>query len=282
MKKYVLSHDFTLYFICFRSVCGKEVDVEKEMSNEDAETKLHEITVTLEPVRPNTEEHKKVETLVQQTWKFSDRQGQDSRNLSHKGVKIKGIYACPPLKRKEKPISTRENQKYDSPWLINQPVLTQSCIFDVMKEMEDQHPLLQTQLQCQSFETPEHLREIAQVHARTSDGSNQPTVPSAISRNSISSVVSNLHISDSLPCPRMSTPYTNQSTKLAGINSLPLFHGTKIDNIPSILQSNLNVTHAKKGLYGRYIYFAESSEKADQYAGMVSDFLFCKACCFYC
>ena len=50
-------------------------------------------------------------------------------------------------------------------------------------------------------------------------------------------------------------------------NEVFLFHGTKLANIPDILHKGFKLIKARKGLYGKGIYLAESSEKADQYAG---------------
>ena len=46
-----------------------------------------------------------------------------------------------------------------------------------------------------------------------------------------------------------------------------LFHGTKSTNIPKIIEQGFDITKASMGLYGKAIYMAESSEKADQYTG---------------
>ena len=46
-----------------------------------------------------------------------------------------------------------------------------------------------------------------------------------------------------------------------------LFHGTGIQNVRSIVKHGFDLNRASHtSLYGRGIYFAESSEKADQYA----------------
>ena len=50
-----------------------------------------------------------------------------------------------------------------------------------------------------------------------------------------------------------------------------LFHGTKLGNILSIIEHGFILDHSKEGLYGKGIYLAESSQKADQYADKPDD-----------
>ena len=52
-----------------------------------------------------------------------------------------------------------------------------------------------------------------------------------------------------------------------GANEAYLFHGTKSDHVKHILEQGFDLSKSKNGLYGKAIYLAESSEKADQYAG---------------
>ena len=52
-----------------------------------------------------------------------------------------------------------------------------------------------------------------------------------------------------------------------GANEAYLFHGTKIDCVKHILKKGFDLSKSKEGFYGKAIYLAESSEKADQYAG---------------
>ena len=51
-------------------------------------------------------------------------------------------------------------------------------------------------------------------------------------------------------------------------NEVHLFHGTKFANILGIAERGFDLGKANKGLYGTALYMAESSEKADQYAGL--------------
>ena len=46
-----------------------------------------------------------------------------------------------------------------------------------------------------------------------------------------------------------------------------LFHGTKLEFIPGILENGFDLKRSCTGLYGKAIYLAENSEKADQYSG---------------
>lgn len=54
-----------------------------------------------------------------------------------------------------------------------------------------------------------------------------------------------------------------------------LFHGTKLHNIPNIIEKGFDLKRARNGLYGKAIYFAESSEKADQYTGEYNFINYC-------
>jgi hypothetical protein len=46
-----------------------------------------------------------------------------------------------------------------------------------------------------------------------------------------------------------------------------LFHGTKPDVVDGVVNQGLDSRLGGKGLFGSGIYLAESSTKADQYAG---------------
>lgn len=52
------------------------------------------------------------------------------------------------------------------------------------------------------------------------------------------------------------------------INEVYLFHGSRAENINSIATEGFRLDKAQRGLYGTGVYLAESSQKADQYAGM--------------
>jgi len=55
------------------------------------------------------------------------------------------------------------------------------------------------------------------------------------------------------------------------INEYYLLHGTKPDLIPNIIHDGLDFRLASdKPMFGKGVYFAESSTKADQYAGKPS------------
>ena len=60
---------------------------------------------------------------------------------------------------------------------------------------------------------------------------------------------------------------TGLPSTCSSINEIYLFHGTKFDNVTGILKEGLNFKKSSVGLYGKALYFAESSEKSDQYAG---------------
>ena len=53
------------------------------------------------------------------------------------------------------------------------------------------------------------------------------------------------------------------------INECYLFHGTKSDIVDAIEQSGFDFrVSSDNAMFGRGVYFAESSTKADQYVGM--------------
>ena len=80
--------------------------------------------------------------------------------------------------------------------------------------------------------------------------------------------------SDNISCDE------TEDTNASGVNLEPLtinssitntgeaylFHGTKLENIISIIVNGFILDHSKAGFYGKGIYLAESSQKADQYA----------------
>ena len=45
-----------------------------------------------------------------------------------------------------------------------------------------------------------------------------------------------------------------------------LFHGTKLENIESVVKNGFDMEKANEGMFGRGIYLSDSSQKADQYA----------------
>lgn len=46
-----------------------------------------------------------------------------------------------------------------------------------------------------------------------------------------------------------------------------LFHGTKTSNVDGLHRNGFDMSKASGGLYGKWIYLADSSQKADQYTG---------------
>lgn len=51
------------------------------------------------------------------------------------------------------------------------------------------------------------------------------------------------------------------------INEVYLFHGTKQENVDGIVKNGFDLQRSGGGLYGKALYFAESAQKSDQYAG---------------
>ena len=51
------------------------------------------------------------------------------------------------------------------------------------------------------------------------------------------------------------------------IHEVYLFHGTKLECVPNIIEHGFDLKRARSGRYGKAIYLAESSEKADKYTG---------------
>ena len=71
-----------------------------------------------------------------------------------------------------------------------------------------------------------------------------------------------------LPFPVRTTNYRRAYSNIMDISSqkeLLLFHGTRADNIDSIVKNGFSLGKAHDGLYGRKIYFSDSCQKADQY-----------------
>ena len=52
------------------------------------------------------------------------------------------------------------------------------------------------------------------------------------------------------------------------VNEVLLLHGTKPENLYSILFQGLDVGLARKGLYGRGLYFSDAAGKIDQYVAI--------------
>lgn len=55
------------------------------------------------------------------------------------------------------------------------------------------------------------------------------------------------------------------------INEMYLFHGTKAANVNGIIENGFDIERAQRILYGKAIYFAETAQKSDQYAGIIMD-----------
>ena len=55
------------------------------------------------------------------------------------------------------------------------------------------------------------------------------------------------------------------------VNEVYLFHGTAEENNGSIIREGFRMDKANNGLYGKALYFAESVQKADQYAGRTTE-----------
>lgn len=54
------------------------------------------------------------------------------------------------------------------------------------------------------------------------------------------------------------------------INEYYLFHGTKQSGLQAIENNGLDSRLSNSAMFGQGVYFAESSTKADQYAGSLS------------
>ena len=72
-----------------------------------------------------------------------------------------------------------------------------------------------------------------------------------------------------IKCRKCITDLKTLNRNLAGeINECYLFHGTKSDIIDAIEQNGFDFRiSGENGMFGKGVYFAESSTKADQYVG---------------
>ena len=145
---------------------------------------------------------KMIKSMVSKTWRYQARSGIDSRNLKHRGIKVRHVLKVDNkrLLAKYKKEQDKSHHTHDLPQkLQDEPILTKEVLNASDDDQTETEPLLMNILQ-----------------------------------------------------PGESY----------------LFHGTKLENIPHIVTGGFDLGRAMRGLYGRALYLAESSEKADQYAGI--------------
>ena len=63
---------------------------------------------------------------------------------------------------------------------------------------------------------------------------------------------------------------SNSFSPALGSNEVFLFHGTTLESVLGIINEGFDMDRSKRGLYGKAIYMAECSEKADQYTGILN------------
>ena len=192
----------------------------------------------------HTHESEFISNLVKRTWVYQQRHGRDAVGLSHSGLKIKRIYRINNASKRT--IYEREKLmmmpvRKVPQQLVEKAILTSATLGDDM-ETGNASP----------------KAEVAMSHSNTH---------ASLSANE-SSVVT---LIDEIQQPtvhrqpkHLRTPSKPKQQAL-GKNEAYLFHGTKIENIQDIIENGFDLNKSKAGLYGKAIYLAECSEKADQY-----------------
>ena len=234
----------------------------------------------LTKLQEGSEEFEEVKSLMNDTWCYDERKGRDSNGLNHDGIEAKFIYRVnkpPKVKKfdavssitklpealKDTPIKTEI-----APSKPNARSYEPQCNKPVYDEVKPSDPLLKNPNQNDDYSQHGFAME------------NVPSTPI----NSTNHVVINMeetnkvkeeenvqkdtdHMDkgiDHRPLEHdhlLSSPSNNESKS----NIWQLFHGTGIENIMLIVKHGFDLSKAQKGLFGRGVYLAESSEKADQY-----------------
>ena len=240
---------FVIYVLSFACTCcsvrckrknsgGAERSRNVEVGvNIDAVAKLIE-SGYIHLVHPvsNSLDYFMVKRLIQNTWVYDrsqhERKGVDARNLRHSGMKIRAIFKVKnPQQWNPYKEKRMELEKEFCDELIKKKILTEED--DVMHYKAEKDNELQDRSSSRDVEKNE------------SEG-----IPLIVPLDD-----------------RLETYYNTQLEK----NETYLFHGTKVENLKSIIENGFDYERfARTGLYGRGIYLAESSEKADQYADFVN------------
>ena len=179
-----------------------------------------------------------ITNLVKRTWVYQDRSGRDAVGLTHSGIKIKRIYRINNASKRT--IYEREKLmmmpvRKVPQQLVEKAILTSATLGDNM-ETGNGSPKAEV--------TMSHSSTHASLSVTFIDETQQPIVHQQPKQ--------------------LRSPKIKQSA--LGKNEAYLFHGTKIENVSGIIENGFDLTKAKAGLYGKAIYLAECSEKADQYA----------------
>lgn len=192
----------------------------------------------LQAVPDYTDEYTQVEAMVLRTWKYNQRLGKDSVGLEHDHISVTAIYwCCPPAKVTKRHESTRDSDAFP----VNvQPLLTHTCI-----DTDVSNGSTASMNQHSDDDTFVDI-DLGKAHI---DQSKQNIQSYSQSSNTSQSAV-------------ITMPDYEQDTRWR------LLHGTCIRNVTRIAKHSFDLSRSRPGraLFGKGIYLAESSEKADQYA----------------
>ena len=210
-----------------------------------------------------------IKSLIDKPWKYKERLGRDTHGLQHRGIKVKHVLRVDNeklLKQYDKAVDMTLTSPYPDE-LTQEPILTtilQVAGSDNDAEVSTQNPL-----------SPESQGNLENIILSESQESLNHTLPHGSQGNSDTVEPFALSGTEHIAEVKINIDEVSENHGLLitdGQNDLRpgevyLIHGTKLENIPSILEHGFDLGRAKPGLYGKAIYLAESSEKADQYSG---------------
>lgn len=187
----------------------------------------------LQRVRSGSDEFDDVKRLVGDTWCYCNetRKGRDSHGLHHQRLVVKQVCRC---------LATNHSRAYDAvstsislpAELRDKPIMTTTCVRNDELHRGDRKVRL--------THSGDHVIQIDTEPDSTTEA-------------------------DRLLTDNPTSQDTNVSTTELG--EWRLFHGTSIQNVLPIVRRMFDLRKAEEtAMYGRGIYLAESSEKADQYA----------------
>ena len=222
----------------------------------------------LELVPRGSEKFQEIERFVQNTWQYDERRGADSQNLTHNRIHVTCVYKCN--------VKATQQCAYDAisgdthlPQELLKELIKTDCVLN-MEPNNNNNTLAPpsgkpVQLlvsgdrcvaigmpPCDDDDMPRVHKPRTCVHTSTAPVRTDDVSPTETHKLLQSSDQSQSH---------------DSHHHHTAASELRLFHGTGIQHILSIVKYGFDLTKASDGsLYGRGIYFALSSEKADQYA----------------